>query len=190
MCGVTSRDVTNQELVAHWTRVVQAVSRTQERLLARVEAAGVSDQWFGVLQLLLLAEDHRMPMTRLARDLSMTAGGFTKLADRMGREGLIDRRGSEGDRRVVYATLTERGLEAARRGEQAYHLALRDIVLTNLPAATVAELSQVLGGLADAPLLGPDGTPEAVEQLPTATSLRDPSQPDRRRRPGPRIVPS
>jgi DNA-binding MarR family transcriptional regulator len=190
VCGVTSSDVTNEELVARWTRVVHAVSRTQDRLLARVEAAGVSDQWFGVLQLLLLAEGHRMPMTRLARDLSMTAGGFTKLADRMGREGLIDRRGSEGDRRVVYATLTERGLESARRGEQAYHLALRDIVLSTLSAAQVVEISESLGSLADTPLAPTEvAAVEPPDQPGETPAVRDPDQPDRRRRPGPRIVP-
>ena len=61
------------------------------------------------------APDRRLPMTRLARDLTMTSGGFTKLADRMAREGLIDRRGSSDDRRVVYATLTDEGVQIAQR---------------------------------------------------------------------------
>jgi hypothetical protein len=130
-----------------------------------------------------------MPMTRLARDLSMTAGGFTKLADRMGREGLIDRRGSEGDRRVVYATLTDHGLEAARRGEQAYHLALRDIVLAALSTAQIVEISDALGSLADTPLAANEVGALETESSEAPVVVRDPDQPDRRRRPGPRIVP-
>ena len=59
--------------------------------------------YFAVLTLLLDSEDQRLPMSRIARDLAMTSGGFTKLADRMARDGLIDRRGSSGDRRVVFA---------------------------------------------------------------------------------------
>ncbi|MDQ6848888.1 MAG: MarR family transcriptional regulator [Actinomycetota bacterium] len=45
-----------------------------------------------MLHSLLRAEDHRSPMSALAREVSMTSGGFTKLADRMARGGLIDRR--------------------------------------------------------------------------------------------------
>lgn len=55
-----------------------------ERVLARIEEASLPSQWFAALHLLVGSSDHRMPMSRLARDLSMTSGGFTKLADRTG----------------------------------------------------------------------------------------------------------
>ena len=66
-----------------------------------------------------------MPMSVLARDVGMTSGGFTKLADRMARDGIIDRRGSDTDRRVVHASLTEVGLELAQRVSNVYVDALR-----------------------------------------------------------------
>src|SRR5689334_14711644 len=127
-----------------WLKIVDAAVRTNHRLLDKVNKAGVSDAWFGVLHLLLRAEDHRMPMTKLARDLSMTAGGFTKLADRMGREGLIDRRGSSGDRRVVYATLTDAGLDQAVRGEQAFLDAVKEIILGELNGKQVLAVAESL----------------------------------------------
>ena len=89
--------------------------------------------YFSVLTLLLDAEDHRLPMSRIARDLAMTSGGFTKLADRMARDGLIDRRGSSGDRRVVFAALTEAGQEMARSAMNVYHRYLREQVLPLVP---------------------------------------------------------
>jgi DNA-binding MarR family transcriptional regulator len=112
-----------------------------ERVLARIEEASLPSQWFAALHLLVGSSDHRMPMSRLARDLSMTSGGFTKLADRMGQEGLIDRRNSSGDRRVVYAALTEAGLRLARRTERQYKAALREHVLDVLTAARLAALA-------------------------------------------------
>jgi DNA-binding MarR family transcriptional regulator len=166
-----------EDVVDAWLKIVDAAERTHHRLLEKVNKAGVSDQWFGVLHLLLRADDHRMPMTKLARDLSMTAGGFTKLADRMGREGLIDRRGSSGDRRVVYATLTDVGLEQARRGEEAFLEAVQEIILGQLNGKQVLGVADSLGRVAHAM----SSTPPA-EDPSLGLTERDPTLPDRRRR--------
>ena len=144
---MTDRDVSDDDLLANWQLVTRAIARTQARVLERIEQAGLPSQWFAVLHLLLRSSDHRLPMSRLARELSITSGGFTKLADRMGQEGLIDRRNSSGDRRVVYAALTEKGLVLARRTERQYKAALREHVLEILTAAglrALAESSRVL----------------------------------------------
>lgn len=114
-----------------------------------MEASGVPSQWFGVLHLLLHADEHRMPMTQLARDVSITPGGFTKLADRMGREGLIDRRGSTGDRRVIYATLTDQGLTEARRAEAEYLSSLRELVLATVPQDQLETVAELLAPLTE-----------------------------------------
>jgi DNA-binding MarR family transcriptional regulator len=130
-----------------WRAVVDAVTRAQHRLLDVVEASGVPAQWYAVLHLLLRAEGHRLPMSRLAREVSFTSGGFTKLADRMGREGLIDRRNSDGDRRIVYATLTPAGLTAARAAERIYVAALDDQVLGTLPPDQLTIVADYLAAL-------------------------------------------
>jgi DNA-binding MarR family transcriptional regulator len=166
-----------EEVVDAWLQIVDASVRTQHRLLEKVSQSGVSDQWFGVLHLLLRAPEHRMPMTRLARDLSMTAGGFTKLADRMGREGLIDRRGSSGDRRVVYATLTDKGLDEARRGEKAFLEAVEQVVLGPLDGTQVLNVAENLARL------GSTVAPTSGEEPAVALNERDPELPDRRQRP-------
>jgi DNA-binding MarR family transcriptional regulator len=152
--GVTPSD---DELVTSWGLLVEGLSRTQTRILHAVESTGVPAQWFTVLHVLLTAEGHRLPMGRLAAELSMTGGGFTKLADRIAREGLIDRRNSAGDRRVVYAELTEGGLELARRSESVYREQLRIHVRGVLSETEVTQLSQVGQALSQAHL-------QAVEQ--------------------------
>ncbi|PZS20176.1 MAG: MarR family transcriptional regulator [Pseudonocardiales bacterium] len=178
---VTSSDMSDEDLLANWELITRAVVRTQERVLNRIEVGGLSSLWFAALHLLLRSSEHRLPMSHLARELSITTGGFTKLADRMGQEGLIDRRNSSGDRRVVYAALTEEGLRVARRSERQYKAALREHVLEVLTAEKLvglAESAGVLDGAAWADIAEEVRTPAAAPQ-------RSAGLPDRRRRPVP-----
>ncbi len=173
MITVTASDLPDDELVTAWELVTEGIARTQQRVVEQIEASGVPAQWFATLHLLLRADAHRLPMNRLAHELSMTTGGFTKLADRLAREGLIDRRGSAGDRRVVYATLTADGLRTARRTATLYHRGLREHVLRVLDAVRLAELAELTRVLAEAHR--PPGDHD--EQVPTP---RDPNLPERR----------
>ena len=112
--------VGDADIVASWDAIAMGFAHMHRRLLAAIEAEGLPGPSFEALRLLLASDDHRMPMSRLARDLTMTAGGLTKLADRLARDGLIDRRNSSDDRRVVYAALTDKGAELATRTLEIY----------------------------------------------------------------------
>jgi DNA-binding MarR family transcriptional regulator len=130
------------ELVRSWAAAVRAVSAVQQSAAEEIESLGIPFAYFSVLSLLMSAEDHRLPMSRIARDLSMTSGGFTKLADRMARDGYIDRRGSSGDRRVVFAALTDAGYEVGRRADASYREVLRKRVLEVLDAEQVRDMAK------------------------------------------------
>ena len=135
---------------ADWASVVRAVDAVQHLFAVRLEALRMSLPYFAVLRLLISADERRLPMSRIARDLAMTSGGFTKLADRMARDGLIDRRGSSGDRRVVFAALTDAGRDQAHQAVQAYQDFLNDEVLSLLSRedlSTLAKISRRLDGL-------------------------------------------
>lgn len=173
--SVANPDLPDDELAAHWEFICKAVEHTQDRVYEQVESVGVPRQWFVVLHLLLRSPERRMPMSQLARELSMTSGGFTKLADRMGQEGVIDRRNSVGDRRVVYAALTTEGLRIARRAERVYRAALREHVLDVLSPAHLA-------GLADSVQPLDRAHAAALEEVPQALPKRPPGMPERRRR--------
>lgn len=144
---MTAASDSDEALATEWRVIVDAVNRSQARIARTMERAGIPAQWFSVLHLLLHEEDHRMPMARLAGEVSITPGGFSKLADRMGREGLIDRRGATDDRRIVYATLTPDGLIAARRSHEVYLAALREHVLDHLSPAEITSASETFGKL-------------------------------------------
>ena len=170
----TSSTGSELDLVTNWDTIAVGFARTQRRLLASVEAIGLAGPSFEALRLLLHSENHRMPISRLARDLTMTAGGLTKLADRLARDGLIDRRNSSDDRRVVYAALTAEGEELAIRALELYRAGLREHVLGLLTADELTVLASTMHTLGDAH----SDVPVDEEMLTT----RDPSLPERRRR--------
>ncbi len=173
-------------LVADWQRIRAGTATVQHLLDAAVEAEGIPAQWFAVLHMLLAAPDQGLPMTVLARDLAMTSGGFTKLVDRMAKDGMVDRRGFAGDRRVVHAALTDQGRDAARRAEGVYQEALR-ASLQHVDRAELTAAAVTLDRLARAHL---DGSSAAVlrevfedlEDPALVKTQRDPALPDRRGR--------
>jgi DNA-binding MarR family transcriptional regulator len=167
--------VSEADLARTWDLVLEGVSATQRRLIAKIEQDGLPGQWFEVLRLLLGADGHRLPMSALARHLQMTAGGFTKLADRMARDGLIDRRNSSADRRVVYAALTTKGTRLARDSAALYRAALDEHLRGVLSAKSLAQLADATRRLHDA---------HAEAELSGEHFLteRDPALPERRGR--------
>src|SRR4051794_27980729 len=132
--------MSDEELIAAWRVILEGVSRTQTQIMRDLEDLDLPAASFDALHRLLETKDHRLAMSTLARELSMTSGGFTKVADRMARAGLIDRRGTAGDRRVVHATLTEEGEKLGRRALQMYRESLRRNLLDVLSAPQFARL--------------------------------------------------
>lgn len=166
------------DLQRSWHAITIGVAAVQRRLDAELESAGISAQFFAVLQRLLEADGYRLPMSSLARDVAMTSGGFTKLADRMAREGLIDRRGSSLDRRVVHASLTEAGLQLARRAAGVYRAALRIQLGHTVDPATLTRTAAVVQKLHAA--AGLDRLP--VDESPEVDGERPVGQPRELRR--------
>lgn len=178
--AVAAQDVPDDELTGHWHDIEVATARVHRQLDEDLEAAGVPPQWYPVLDLLLSSPNHRLPMSTLARELSMTSGGFSKLADRIAADGLIDRRGTTDDRRVVHATLTDAGLAMARAAREVFVRALRRR-LDQLDGESLAAVARTLQALAaDAPE-NDEGT--GAEPVPDhVVHERDPALPDRRGR--------
>ena len=170
-------DVTDADLAQTWDLVLAGVSATQRRLMDKIEQGGLQGQWFEVLRLLLSADEHRLPMSTLARNLQMTAGGFTKLADRMAREGLIDRRNSSADRRVVYAALTSRGTKLAKDSAAAYQEALAEHLGAVLSDKRLTQLADAARTLRDA-----HADADAAHERDHVLTERDPALPERRGR--------
>ncbi len=82
--------------------------RQFERRLA--SECGLSVQWFEVLLRLARTAGHRMRMTELSVQTTLTPSGLTRAVDRLVAEGYVDREVCESDRRGSFAVLTPAGL--------------------------------------------------------------------------------
>jgi DNA-binding MarR family transcriptional regulator len=144
-------EVGDEELITWWGLVVEASDRTTRRSVADLGVeVSVPGPWFEVLLRLLRTPGHRLPMTRLAHEVSLTSGGFTKFADRLAAAGLVERQACPTDRRVTYVALTEQGLTVARTARDRHVAALREHFLHPLGVPDAAHLATLMRRLRDA----------------------------------------
>ncbi len=93
-------------------------------------------------------------MSRLAREVSLSSGGFTKLADRLAHKGYLARESCPTDRRVVYAVLTPAGRALADEAKARHAALLREHVLDVIGAGGVERLAGLARSLRDAARAG------------------------------------
>jgi len=141
----------DDDLITAWGLVHEAMNTIQPRLLGGITPDGkdMAGPWFEVLIRLQRTPGHRLPMSRLAREVSLSTGGFTKLADRLEREGYLVRENCSSDRRVVYASLTEQGLDFIGRARTKHVERLREHVLAPLGPEGVRQLAIIARTLRD-----------------------------------------
>lgn len=80
------------------------------------EDTGLAPTWFEVLLRLGRSPDHRLRMSDLAEQTTLSPSGLTRVVDRLEAEGLVRRKNCPSDRRGQNAVLTAKGL---RRVESA-----------------------------------------------------------------------
>ncbi|WP_017573453.1 MarR family winged helix-turn-helix transcriptional regulator [Nocardiopsis halotolerans] len=139
------------ELITAWGLLHEALNAIQPKLLGGITPDGrdMAGPWFEVLIRLQRTPGHRLPMSRLAREVSLSTGGFTKLADRLEREGYLERENCASDRRVVYAVLTDKGREFIGEARDRHVERLREHVLGPLGEDGVRQLTTIARTLRD-----------------------------------------
>ncbi|RNL83663.1 MarR family winged helix-turn-helix transcriptional regulator [Halostreptopolyspora alba] len=147
----TRAEISDDDLITAWGLFHEALNATDPLLLRGIDPSGedMSGPWFEVLIRLLRSPEHRLPMSRLAREVSLSSGGFTKLADRLASRGYLTREACPEDRRVVYATLTPEGLELAEHARSRHVALLREHVLGVLGREGVERLAEIARNLRD-----------------------------------------
>jgi DNA-binding MarR family transcriptional regulator len=96
------------------------------RLSAQLSADhGLTLSDYEVLLRLARAPERRMRRVDLAEQVLLTASGITRLLDGLERSGFVERASCDSDRRVVYAVLTEQGVDKLRTASTS-HLAQID----------------------------------------------------------------
>lgn len=137
--------VNDDEMVTWWGLVIEGYLATQDGLMAEIhERCGLAPAQFDVLIRLVRTPGNKMPMTRLAREAALSSGGFTKVADRMVRAGLIERIPSDSDRRVIHCVLTDEGRNLAERARKECAEILRRRVLDPLGPEAATALAEAM----------------------------------------------
>ncbi len=78
---------------------------------AVVEQGGVTSQQYNVLRILRGAGKEGLPTREIAARLIEKSPGITRFVDQLESRGLLKRRRSSSDRRQVFCTITQSGLE-------------------------------------------------------------------------------
>ena len=110
----------------------------------RLEAdLGLSVQWFELLLRLVRTPGHRLRMTDLSAQTTLTPSGLTRAIDRLVDAGLVERQHCAEDRRGAFAALTDAGRERIVAAIPR-HLEHVDAILAGLTVADRAELERLL----------------------------------------------
>lgn len=146
--GFADPNTDDDEIVTWWGLVIEGYQITQDRLMTELaERFDLSPASFDILVRLVRSPENRMPMTKLAHEVALSSGGFTKVADRLAKSDLIRREPCESDRRVTYAVLTEHGQDVAECARAACAEILRRRVLGPLGADESASLAETMRAL-------------------------------------------
>ncbi|MFF5259563.1 MarR family transcriptional regulator [Actinomadura viridis] len=125
---------------------VTSVMRAQQLLLSLVEAAlkphGLTFAAYEALRLLAFARAGALPMGKVGTRLMVHPASVTNVIGRLERRGLVERRPSPDDRRVVLAAITPEGRELAERATAALHQAE-----FGLPGLTAGQAAAITGAL-------------------------------------------
>ncbi|MFB9330519.1 MarR family winged helix-turn-helix transcriptional regulator [Paenibacillus aurantiacus] len=108
---------------SEFARLWMKISKDWKSHLEDGLSPALTEGQLNVLELLL--QHQPMKPSDLLAYLTTTPAAITTLLDRMERGGLVARSRDDGDRRIVWVTVTEKGEAEARRG-----LALRDAYIT------------------------------------------------------------
>lgn len=96
-----------------WRSFLTAHARISEALERELdEERQMPLGWYDVLVQLSEAPEHRLRMADLARAVLLSRAGLTRLVDRMGAAGLVERIPCEDDRRGTYVSMTSEGRTA------------------------------------------------------------------------------
>ncbi|MBV2363323.1 MarR family winged helix-turn-helix transcriptional regulator [Streptomonospora nanhaiensis] len=128
---------------AAWAGFLVTHDRLWRALAERLASLNVSMAEYSVLSLLHEAGPAGLRMSILAQRHLMSSGGFTRLADRLQRRGLIERRRSTIDGRGFDVTLTPSGRALIRRARRRHHSDLRELFFSRLDDDHLRNLAEV-----------------------------------------------
>jgi DNA-binding MarR family transcriptional regulator len=134
---------------AAWRGFLLTHDRLWRALEAGLATLDVSMAEYSVMALLGEAGPSGMRMSELAERRLMSSGGFTRLADRLERRGLIVRRPSAADGRGSEAILTKDGRALLRKAWRKQYAQLHELYFDRLDQNDLAALADIWARLGD-----------------------------------------
>ena len=133
------------QLLALWRNVYHVNALIRSALSARLDAEGGCSLLEHDLMSWLEVEGETRPrMLDLAELLGVTQGGVTRLVDRLIGRGWVEREQPPGNRRVMFARLTDQGRATLSATRKAYFKALREELTARLDDDEIATLTDLL----------------------------------------------
>lgn len=107
----TGRFVPEQQAYLNIVRTAQVLGADLAELLSR---HGLSGKQYNVLRAIRRGGKPGLTASQISEQMTDRGADVTRLVDRLVRDGSVDRRHDEADRRVVRASLTARGAKRLR----------------------------------------------------------------------------
>jgi DNA-binding MarR family transcriptional regulator len=136
------QDALSPEERRAWRGLLRAHACLAKRLDAELEHAhGLPMSSYEVLHQLGEASGARMRMCELAEQVQLSRSGLTRLADRLERDGLIERCSCSHDARGAYACLTDAGRIRLHEARGTHLAVVRDHFLSRFSAAELSVMA-------------------------------------------------
>jgi DNA-binding MarR family transcriptional regulator len=137
--------------LAAWRGFLRAHARIVQALDAELqERTGLPLSSYEVLLYLREAPEGRLRMSEIAGHLLLTAGGVTRLVDRLVAAGMVEKERCLDDRRGSYAVLTPLGAERLRSARAVHLAGVRRRFLSRLSAQEIDQLARLWERMAPA----------------------------------------
>lgn len=140
--SVTTRWLDDGEMDA-WRSYAETVVDLNAALEADLTPHGLTLGDYQVLVYLSEADDHEMRMCDLAQRLQLSPSGLTRRLDGLVRMGVVERRPSDLDRRVMLAVLTEHGQAYLEQVAPDHVDSVRRHIIDRLPREDMAAMARV-----------------------------------------------
>ena len=126
-------------------RAHAAVTRRLDRELVAEHGLTIND--YEVLLRLARAPERMMRRVDLAQQVLLTPSGITRLLDGLQRCGFVEKAACDSDARVVYAKLTDEGVEKLERASRSHFASIRATFCEHLSQQELDTLRELLARL-------------------------------------------
>ncbi len=139
----------DDEEMAAWRAYASTVFELNAALESDLVPHGLTLGDYQVLVYLSEAEGNAMRMCDLAAQLQLSPSGLTRRLDGLVRTGLVDRRPSDQDRRVMLAVLNDRGLAYLEQVAPVHVGSVRNRVIDRIERDDLAVVARVFAAIHD-----------------------------------------